>query len=85
MAFVQAPVEGHRQPHPIHLVERQPERADGPFQDRGVGNIEIEAGRSQGAPGLARFDDALFGQVDIDPAGKAVFLIPGGFAVAQQN
>jgi hypothetical protein len=28
---------------------------------------------------------ALFGKADVGPAGKAVFLVPDGFAVAKQN
>jgi hypothetical protein len=35
--------------------------------------------------GLLRLGAALVGEIDIGPAGEAVFLVPGGFAVAQQN
>ena len=37
------------------------------------------------AAGLARFRDALFGQVDIAPAGEQVFLVPFAFAVTHED
>jgi hypothetical protein len=35
--------------------------------------------------GLLRLGAALVGEIDIGPAGEAVFLVPGGFAMAKQH
>ncbi len=40
--LVEAPGAMHRDPHQVHLVERDPQRADGAFEDRRVGDIERE-------------------------------------------
>ena len=36
-------------------------------------------------PAWLRLAVALFGQVDVDPAGESVFLVPRGFAVADEH
>ena len=74
-----------RQPHQVHFVERQPQRADRALQHRSVGQVEAESGFAQQLAGLARFRFALGGQVDVGPAGEAVVEVPGGFAVAHEN
>ena len=84
MAFVEAPVDGGGQPHAVHFVEGQPEGADGAFEHRGIGDIEFEAGLFEHAAGFACFGSAFFSQVDVHPAGEAVFLVPGGFTVTEQ-
>jgi hypothetical protein len=84
VALVQAPVVLDRQPHHVHFIHRQPQRADRPLEHRGVGQVEGEAGLAQHAAGGPGFGDALFGQVDIGPAGEAVVEVPGGFAVAHE-
>ena len=43
MALVEAPVLGHRQPQPVHLVQHQVERADGAGLDAGEAAVEVEA------------------------------------------
>ena len=85
MAFVEAPVLFDRQPQPAHRLQREIERLDRPRLQRGEGHVEIEAlGRHQLARG-ARFGRALVGDVDVPPAGEAVFEVPGGLAVADQD
>jgi hypothetical protein len=84
VALVQAPVVLDRQPHHVHLVQRQPQRADGALEHRGVGQVEGEAGFAQLPAGAWLRLDAFFGQVDVGPAGEAVFQVPGGFAVAHE-
>ena len=75
-----------RDPHQVHLVERDPERADRPLQDRGEGEVEGEAGLASaaGRPRAPRRTPCL-GEVDVGPAGEAVLLVPVALAVAQQD
>ena len=84
MTLVQAPVLDDRQPAPIHFFLRDPQRADGPGQQRRVCEVEVKTFALQQPAGAACFVDAFFGQVDIDPSGKAVFQVPGAFTVAHQ-
>lgn len=61
------------------------QRADRALQHRGVGAIELQAfGGHQLATGLG-FGAALFGEVDVDPAGEAIFEVPLALAMAQQD
>src|SRR5208282_1365231 len=84
MAFVEAPVVVDRNPHQVHLVEHQPERADGALEDGGERAIKLESCRVQNAAGLSRLALTLGGQIDIGPACEPVLLVPGRFAVANQ-
>ena len=60
MALVQAPALLHRQPQPVHLLEREPQRADGALEHRGVGEVEVEAlGREQPAGGARLLEAGL--------------------------
>jgi len=75
----------HRDPHAVHFLQREPERLDGAAQDRGESQVEIVPfGLQEPATG-PRLADAFFRQVDVGPAGKAVFAIPVGLAVTEQN
>src|SRR3954453_5368562 len=85
VALVQAPALDLRQPHHVELVEDDPERADGALQDRGVGEVEAQALGLQEAPGEARLLDAALAEVDVDPAGEAVLLVPVALAVAHHH
>ncbi|MOA19644.1 hypothetical protein D3C78_1400420 [compost metagenome] len=85
VAFVQAPVHAHRGVHGVHGVQRDPQRADGALEHRRVGQVEGIAFFLQQLTGLAGLFTAGFGQVDVGPAGEAVFQIPLAFAVAHQN
>jgi bisphosphoglycerate-dependent phosphoglycerate mutase family 1 len=73
MAFVQAPVANHRNPHTIHLVEHDPKCPNGPLQHRCIRDVEFV---TEFLKQLARrygLGDAFFCQVYIRPAGEQVF------------
>ena len=46
---------------------------------------KVKPSALQETSGLGRFRAALLGEIDVGPAGEAVLLVPGGFAVAEQN
>ena len=73
-----------RQPRAIELVERVPQGAGGPLEDAGVRHVEVVTLCLEQPAGLLGLLDASGGQVDVGPAGEAVFEIPGRFAVADQ-
>jgi hypothetical protein len=58
---------------------------NGALQDAGVGQIKLITFRFQQAAGILGLLDACGGEVDIGPASEAIFKIPGGLAVANQN
>src|SRR5689334_16639834 len=72
VAFIQAPAIFYRQPHAIHLVECDPQCADGALEQRGIGVVEADARGFQFAAGLAGFFAALVGKIDIGPASEQV-------------
>ena len=74
----------HGQPGAIHLVQAVPQRAGGALEHAGVGHIELVALGLEQAPGVLGLLHAGGRQVHVGPAGKAVFKVPGGFAVANQ-
>ncbi len=85
VALVEAPVFVHRQPGAVHLVERVPQGVDGALEHAGVGDVEVVALGLEQLAGRHGLRDAGGGQVNIGPAGEAVFQVPGGFAVANQD
>ncbi len=72
-------------PHAIHLVEQDPQRADRPLQHRGKGDVDRELFLQQLAPRLGRLFTALIGQVDVVPAREQVFHVPDALSVAHEN
>src|SRR5262245_13037589 len=84
MAFVETPRSALRDPHRLHDVEGDPCRADGAFQQRGVGEIEFELLRVHEATGLFCLVAAAFAEVDVDPPREAVLLVPGALTVPKQ-
>jgi hypothetical protein len=84
VALVQAPGVHHGQPGAIEFVQRVPEGARGALQDAGVGHVEVVALGLEQPAGLLGLFHAGLGQVDVGPAGEAVFEVPGRFAVADQ-
>ncbi len=58
---------------------------DGTPQHGGVGEVEPESGLFQEPASLTRLRLTLFGQVDIGPAGKTIFAVPSGLAVAHED
>jgi hypothetical protein len=85
VALVQAPAVLDGQPHAVHLVERDPQRADRALQHRGVRVIERDAGGRELAPGLARLFASLVGEIDVVPAGEQVGDVPLALAVTDEN
>ena len=85
MLFVQPPALFDRDPVLVELVQHAVERFDGAFKVRSIGFVECETLFFQQFAGPVGFGDAFFGQVDVRPAGKAVFPVPGAFSVSEQN
>src|SRR5690606_17921076 len=81
----QAPAEPGGGMHGVHGVQRDPERADGALEHRGISQVELEALFLEQFAGLTGLLAPGIGQVDVRPARKAVFKIPLAFAVAHQN
>src|SRR5689334_8219175 len=85
VAFVEPPVATHRHPRPPDLFEGELQRADGPFLQRRVGYLDVDAFLGQQPAGIARLGLAELGEVDVVPPGEQVGLVPLAFAVAEQD
>ena len=85
VSLVQPPRLVHRDPHQIHVVERDPQRANRALQDRRVGEVEGVAAFLEQPAGLVRLFAPALGQIDVDPAGESVFLVPRAFAMTEEN
>jgi hypothetical protein len=85
MTFIQAPVALNRDPHAIHFVQHQPERADCPLQHGCECQVEfITLFAKQLACGLC-FGTTLPSQVDIGPTREQIFQIPGALTMTDQD
>src|ERR1019366_5563094 len=82
--LVQAPRAVDRNPHQVHFVLDDPQRADGALQHRSVGHVERVALGLQHQPAVVGFPIAFLGKVHVRPAGEAIFLVPRALAVAHQ-
>ena len=85
VTLVQAPAALDGQPHQVHLVEDDPERADRALQHRDERDVERDALGLEQPTGFARLFAPLRGEVDVDPAGEQVLEVPDALAVAQQD
>ncbi len=85
VSFIQTPAAPHRDPHLIELVERQPQRSNGAFENGRVRDIELEPFVAQRASGRARFLDTLLTEIDVGPTREAVVSIPCALTVTQQH
>jgi hypothetical protein len=54
-AFIEVPIANDGNPHQVHLVEDDPERADGALEDGCVGEVEFEALGLEQLPCLGGF------------------------------
>ena len=72
-------------PHQVQLIQRDPERADRPLQDRRERDVEREPLGLEQLSGLLGLGLALVGQIDIGPAGEEVFLVPDALAMTQED
>ncbi len=84
VSFVQSPVANDRNPHLVHLVEDMPQSADGAFQYRRVGDVELVTHLGQQFAGSYSFLIALFGQVHVRPAREQVLEIPVALPVTAE-
>ena len=85
VALVEPPVLGLGDPQPPARLERQMQRLDRAGLERGEGDASAAALRGEQRARGARFVLALGGQVDIPPAGEAVFQVPLALAVADED
>ena len=85
MAFVEAPVFFDRDSDEVEFLEDGPEGVERALQERGVGDVEREPLFFEKLAGGFGFQAALVAEVDVGPAGEAVFVVPGAFAVADEN
>ena len=78
-------------PHPeekiptVELVEGDPARPNRALQDRRVGDVEVVAAFLEQASRRLRLGEAFLAQIDVRPAGKAVFLIPCALAMTEKD
>ena len=85
MALVEAPVFFHWDPELVEFREDAPERVEGAFENGNVGDIEAEALFFEQFAGSLRFCPAFVAEFDVVPTSKAVFFVPGAFAVADED
>ena len=85
VALVEPPALLDRQPEPVEAVEGDPEGADRPLEQRGVGEVEVVASLGEQPGRFPGLFDPLGRKVDVGPAGEAVFEVPGALAVAQKD
>ena len=85
MALVQAPVVLDRDPHQLHLVEDQPERADRAHEHRRECDVEREARVRERTARCLRLVAALGREVDVGPAGEQVLLVPIALSVTDEH
>src|SRR3546814_13435611 len=82
VTFIEAPVLGDGEPEAPHRLERQVQRLDRARLDRGEAGVGRYALRLHQLDRGARFGNALFGDIDIPPAGEAALEITPYLAVA---
>jgi len=85
MPLVELPALDLGQPQPPAFFQREMQSLYCPRLERGEGESRQHALFGEQSPGGARFLRALFGHVDIPPAGEAVLEVPLRLAVAEQD
>jgi hypothetical protein len=61
------------------------QRLDGALEYRSKAEVEADPGLGQEPAGQAGLGDALLGEIDVMPAGKAVVAVPRALPMAQKN
>ena len=84
VTLVQSPRPALRNPHHVHLGQRDPQRADRALEQRRVRDVEFESLGLQQPAGLDRLLATALAQIDIGPTGESILFVPGAFAVPQQ-
>src|SRR5205807_2395933 len=74
-----------QEPHPSHLIEHDPERANRALQDRGEGDVRGGVRAEQLAARLAGLGASGVREIHIGPAGEQVLQVPGALAVTDQD
>ena len=85
VALVQPPRPAHRDPQPVGRLQRQLGRADGPLLQRRVHDVGQQVVLDEQRAAAHGLGHALLGEVDVDPAGEQVLLVPVALAVAEQH
>jgi len=85
MPLVQAPRTVDGNPHPVHLLQRSPQRLDGPPQHRRKRDVEVESFALEQLACRPRFSHSMLGQADVGPSGEAVLAIPDRLTMAQED
>src|SRR5262245_40903386 len=85
VALVQPPAFLDRNPHLIEYVQRDPQRAYRAFEHGRVSEVEKIAAFFEQAPRFCGLLPPLFGEINVGPARKTIFLIPRAETVAKQD
>jgi len=85
MALVQVPVLIHRHPLPVHGLGGNLQGVYGPFEIRSEVILRYYTRVQELAPGFGGLQTPFVGEVNVGPAGKAVFQVPLALAVADEN
>ena len=85
VTLVQSPVLDHRQPQPPHRLQRQVQCLDRAGLVAGEAQVEVIALGTEQRASRLRLRRANLGDINVPPAGEAVFKIPGRLAVAEQD
>mmetsp|Transcript_68536 Transcript_68536/g.201160 ORF Transcript_68536/g.201160 Transcript_68536/m.201160 type:complete len:296 (+) Transcript_68536:164-1051(+) len=84
-ALVQAPGLLHRHVLLVGVLQGEVARPVGALEDRGEGDVDLEAVGLQEGAGVLGLAHALLGKVDVDPARELVRDVPLGLAVAGED
>ena len=71
-----------RQPHPVEIIENDPQRADGALEVRRAAPVRHDLARLEEGRRPMRFSDALVGKIHVRPAGKTVVPVPDALTVS---
>jgi hypothetical protein len=85
MPFIEAPVMLDGNPHEIHFIEHDPEGTDRPLKNGSESDIKGISLSLEKPPCVARFLNAPFREIYIDPAGEKIFPVPDALSVSEQN
>ncbi|SHW84462.1 Uncharacterised protein [Mycobacteroides abscessus subsp. abscessus] len=83
--LVEPPIAVHGNPVPVGGVQRQIGGGDRPAQQRRVEHVRQHTLLDQQLPAANGFGPALVSEVDVDPTGEQVLLVPLALAVTQQD
>src|SRR5690349_23137079 len=85
VTLVEPPRPFDRQPHAVHPIHDDPQRADRALQHRREAEIDVQLFGEQLPGGVRRLAPALFRKVHIVPAGEEVLDVPDALPMANEN